>query len=480
MVTILIQKKILNQLKTFLLYNIFMEKTKIKFGTDGFRGIIAKDFTFETVEKIINAISVYLKKRETKKTVIVGYDPRFLAGNFARFCAELLKNYGFKVILSKKIVPTPIVAYCAKYYQNSAGAIMLTASHNPKEYQGIKFIPNYGGPAGKEITDEIVQYLDQIPFSDSKGEIVEAELDKDYYKHLEKLIDFSAIQKNPPNIIFDGLYSSSIGYFDKILDKYKIRYESYNMYHDCCFGGGLPEPKPPYLKHSKKGFITLANDGDADRYGVIDESGNYVHPNTILALLLRYLVLKGKKGAMIKTVGVSNLISSVCEKLNIRSITTPVGFKWLSEAMRNNETILAGEDSGGLSIGEHIPEKDGLLANLLIIEMISKTNKTLTELQKELMEFTNCTFYTDRVDIKLENDKKTQEISEKFLEFQEIANLKIKEVLTIDGIKFFLDDKLSSLLIRKSGTEPLLRFYIESCDKNKLQKIKEFVFEEIK
>ncbi len=456
-----------------------MEKIKIEFGTDGFRGIIARDFTFATIDRIIKAIILYLRKNETKNTVIIGFDPRFLAQNFARFIGEILKNHGFKVILSKKIVPTPIVAYCAKNYPDCACGIMLTASHNPKEYQGIKFIPNYGGPATKEITDEIVEFLDKKTELKSGGELLEEDLEENYYKHLEQLIDFNLIQKNPPKIIFDGLYSSSIGYFDTILDKYKIKYKAYNLHHDCCFGGGLPEPKKPYLKHFESGFITLSNDGDADRYGAIDENREYIHPNIILALLLQYLVSKGKKGAMIKTVGVSNLVNVVCNKLNIKTITTPVGFKWLSEAMRNNETILAGEDSGGLSIGGHIPEKDGLLANLLIIEMLSATNKTLSQLKKELFEFTNCTFYTDRIDLKLEDENKVKKTMEKFLQLKEIVNLKIKETLKIDGVKFFLGDGLSSLLIRKSGTEPLLRFYVESDNKETLDTIKDFIRNEI-
>lgn len=451
-----------------------MEKTVIKFGTDGFRGIIAREFTFETVERIIKAICLYLKD-EKKKTIIVGYDPRFMARDFAKFSAELLKKYGFRVVLSSKVVPTPIVAFLAKYYPDSIGAIMLTASHNPKEYQGIKFIPNYGGPATKEITDEILKHLDKEPAAESGGEIIVKELEEDYFCHIETLIDFDLIKNNQPNIIFDGLYSSSIGYFDKLLERHNISFEKYNMYHSSDFGGGLPEPKPKFMHHTKKGFITVANDGDADRYGVIDEEGSYVSPNIVCALLLRYLNKKGAKGAMIKTVGVSNIVEVTAQKLGIKTLTTPVGFKWLSEAMRNNETILAAEDSGGLSTGGHIPEKDGLYANLLIIEMLASENKSLVELQEELFKFTGTKFYTDRVDIKLENDNEAIELEEKFAALSSIADFEIKERLTLDGLKLFLDNKLSSLLIRKSGTEPLLRFYIESDSVERLNQIKEFV-----
>ena len=457
-----------------------MQKTIIKFGTDGFRGIIARDFTYETVERIIKAISLYIKNlKSNKNTIIVGYDPRFMARDFACFSAELLKKYGFRVILSKKVVPTPIVAYCAKYYPNSIGAIMFTASHNPKEYQGIKFIPDYAGPATKEITDEILKYLDKEIELKQEGEIIETNLEEDYFKHLESIIDFDVIKKNQPKIIYDGLYSASIGYFDKILDKHNIKYESFNMFHSSDFGGGLPEPKEKFMKHKKDGYIVVANDGDADRYGVIDEKGNYISPNIILAMLLKYLVSKGKKGAMIKTVGVSNAVEATAKKLNVKTITTPVGFKWLSEKMRNNETILAGEDSGGLSVGEHIPEKDGLFANLLIIEMLAKENKTLNQLVDEINEFIGSKFYTDRVDVKLNDDKKVLEIQEKFKHFDKIASFDIKEKLALDGIKLFLNDGLTSLLIRKSGTEPLLRFYIESDKLSYIDEIKKFINENI-
>ena len=453
-----------------------MEKTVIKFGTDGFRGIIAREFTFETVERIINAITLYIRSlNKPEKTIIVGYDPRFMAQDFAKFCAELLKKYGFKVILSSKVVPTPIVAYQAKYYPDSIGAIMLTASHNPKEYQGIKFIPNYAGPATKEITDEILKYVDCKVETQIGGEIIEKNLEEEYFNHLETIIDFETIKNNQPNIIFDGLFSSSIGYFDKILDKHSIKYDSFNMYHNPDFGGGLPEPKPKFMKYKQQNFITLANDGDADRYGVIDEVGNYVSPNIVMAMLLKYLSKKGKTGAMIKTVGVSNIVDVVAQKLNIETITTPVGFKWLSEAMRKDYAILAGEDSGGLSTGEHIPEKDGIYANLLILEMMASENKTLNQLTKELKDFANCEFFTDRVDVKLENEDKANALMEKFNQMQEIAGLEIRQKITLDGIKLFLDDSLSSLLIRKSGTEPLLRFYIESDSKETLEKIKSFV-----
>ena len=460
--------------------------TEIKFGTDGFRGIIADDFTFENVKKITFAISKYIQKNKSGNTVLIGYDPRFTADKFAEFSAEILKNSGFKVFLSSHVVPTPVLAYAATIEPDCAGAVMFTASHNPKEYLGIKFIPNYGGPATKEMTDEIVSIID-FSFEEmsekkkkkKKGEVILKDFSEKYFKHIEKLIDFNRIKKAAPKFIYDGLYSASIGYFDTILKRNEINFESCNMHHDPNFGGGLPEPKAKFMKNTKPGYLTFANDGDADRYGVLDENGEYVSPNIIMAILLKYLLSKGCKGKMIKTVGVSEIVDITAKKLNIETITTPVGFKWLSEKMRENETILAGEDSGGLSTGKHIPEKDGIFANLLILEAVSALDKPLSALKKEAIEFAGKEFFQDRVDVKLKLNEEKKALIEKFSKMSEIAGFKISDTLKIDGVKFFLSDKNGNrtgwVLIRESGTEPLLRFYIETSNMENMELIKRFI-----
>jgi len=459
--------------------------TEIKFGTDGFRGVIADDFTYENVKKITAAISKYIKKHNLEQTVLIGFDPRFCADMFAKFSGEILKKSGFKVLLSSRVVPTPVIAYAATVEKDCAGALMFTASHNPKEYLGVKFIPNYGGPATKEMTDEIVSLIDtpEIEAENLKGEVILKDFGEEYFKHIEKLIDFEVIKKASPKFIYDGLYSSSIGYFDTLLNRKGINFEAFNMHHDPNFGGGLPEPKIKFMKHKKEGFLTFANDGDADRYGVIDERGEYISPNIIMAILLKYLTYKGHKGKMIKTVGVSEIIDITAQKLGIETITTPVGFKWLSEKMRENKTILAGEDSGGLSVGEHIPEKDGIFANLLILEAVSFLNKPLYLLKDEIIKFSGCNFFQDRVDVKLKLNEEKKALAGKFSKMSEIAGFKIRETLKIDGVKFFLngknDDKAGWILIRESGTEPLLRFYIETSDSNNMELIKKFIAENI-
>lgn len=452
--------------------------TKIKFGTDGFRGILGKEFTIETVTKIVNAIAEYLGQG----TVIIGYDPRQDADKYAKCAANILADFGFDVILSSKVVPTPVIAYMAKTTKNCAGALMFTASHNPPEYLGIKFIPNYGGPATNEITKEIENIIElkhhKFEKSDktADGSVIKKDFSVDYFEILEDLIDFDAIKNNPPKIIYDALFSASLGYFDEILKRNNIDFEIYNNKYDPNFGGFLPEPKPDFMKNKKDGFITFANDGDADRYGVIDEKGNYVSPNIVLAMLLKYLKeTKKYNGCMVKTVGVSQLVDVVAEKLNVEVIETPVGFKYLGEAMRMNKTILAGEDSGGLSTGDYISEKDGIYANLLILEMVSKLNKPLYQLKEEILEFAGVHFVQDRVDVKLSDDSKKEEIINEIKFLENFANQKVVKKSEIDGVKLYLEDEKTKILIRKSGTEPLLRFYIETDSNSKLNSIKEFI-----
>ena len=458
-----------------------MATKKIEFGTDGFRGIIAREFTFDNVEKITYGIIKYLKDNlPEKKSVLIGYDPRFMADEFARFCAEILVKKGYDAMLSNSICPTPVLAYAATVAKNCAGAIMFTASHNPKNYLGIKFIPNYGGPATKDITDIIVKSIEEgyiAPDCEIRGEIIKSDFREVYFSHIEEIIDFETIKNANVKFIYDGLFSASIGTFNEILNRHQINYEIVNNCYDPNFGGGLPEPKEKFMKYKKNGYLTFANDGDADRYGVIDEKGQWVNPNEILAILLKYLAEnKQAKGKMIKTVAVSALVDVVASKLNVETITTPVGFKWLGEKMRENETILAGEDSGGLSTVGHIPEKDGIFANLLILEMVSTLQKPLCRLREELLEFAGVNFYCDRVDVKLENQEQMYALQQKFLQMFDIAGLQIYDVLKIDGAKFYLgEDKMSSVLMRPSGTEPLLRFYTESDSIEKSDKIKEFI-----
>ena len=452
----------------------------IKFGTDGWRAVVGKEFTEENVERVTLAIGKYVADNfGFDKSVLVGYDPRNKAEEFSLACAEILKNKGFNVFYSSRVVPTPVLAYYALI--KNACAIMFTASHNPPEYLGMKFIPDYAGPATSEITDEIVSNIDKSFEGRQNGSLHKIDFAPKYYEHLKNLVNFDVIRGFSENIIFDGLYSASIGYFDKILDNENIPYKTLHMYHDTEFGGGMPDPKPRFLKElilkvkEDGNAIGLANDGDADRFGVINENGEYVSPNEIIAILLKYLLEKGFKGCVVKTVGSSLLINNVAEKLGVNVIETAVGFKHVGEAMRKNRVIIGGEESGGLSILGHIPEKDGILANLLILEAMAYSNKSLVELQEELYNLVGCRFYTDRVDLKLDNQEEIKPILEKVKELRNIGAYNVTSVDTKDGVKLMLGAN-TKILVRPSGTEPLLRIYFETDNPEKLEELKKVNF----
>lgn len=451
----------------------------IKFGTDGWRAILDEEFTQENVERVTLAIGKYVYETYGfEKKIIIGYDPRNKADEFSRLCAELLYQKGFDVQLSSRIVPTPILAYNAKAL--NACAIMFTASHNPAEYLGMKFIPDYAGPATQEITDKIVANIDlEFPFGEN-GSLELVDFMPKYYEHLKTLVDLNKIKTLKSNIIFDGLYSASIGYFDKILEDNSISYESINMFHDSNFGGGMPDPKPKYLKDliekvkATPNSIGLANDGDADRFGIINENGEYVSPNEIIAILLKYLQSKGYKGSVVKTVGSSLLIDNVAKKLGVNVIETAVGFKHVGEAMRLNEIIIGGEESGGLSILGHIPEKDGLIANLLILEAMADRNKTLVELQDEVYNLVGTKFYTDRIDLKKSDSDEIKKVLDLFKGLNSVGDFVITDIDLKDGVKLMLGET-TKILVRPSGTEPLLRIYFETDLIEKLEVLKQAV-----
>ena len=452
--------------------------TDIKFGTDGWRAIVGQEFTEENVARVSKAIAKYVfEEYGIEKKIIIGYDPRNMADVFSRQCAEIISGYGFEVLYSEKVIPTPVLAYCAK--NRNACAVMFTASHNPPEYLGIKFIPDYAGPATQEITDKLVANIDKEFETGFDAKTVKLEnFEEEYYKHIESIIDFNAIKDLDTTIIFDGLYAASIGYFDKLLDRHGISYKTLHMFHDPNFGGGMPEPKPKFLSEliekvkSDGNAIGLANDGDSDRFGVINENGEYVSPNEIIAILLLHLVgEKNMEGCLVKTVGASLLLNKVADLLNVPVVETAVGFKHVGQAMRENDCIIGGEESGGLSIKGHIPEKDGLLANLLILEAMAYSGKSLVDLQKEIKALIGCSFVNDRIDLKLDSREKIKTILDRISTFSDEKNL-------IDGVKIYFGDS-SWVLARPSGTEPLLRIYFESDNEFNLKKLQKDIMSKI-
>ena len=463
----------------------------IKFGTDGWRAKLDEDFNYDNVNIVVLAIVEYVNKHYSQKdkpTFFIGYDGRENGFEFAKYTASILSKFGkFDVEVSETICPTPVLAYQTKL--NKGLGIMFTASHNPPVYQGLKFIPQYGGPATDDITSEIVENINKIrqngidiPENAKSENYKLTSFKKAYFEHIEKLINFEKIKTLKTNILIDFLHSATIGYLDELLKKHQIKFEKYNDFFDSNFGGKMPDPKPKYLQElmakvkNKPNTIGLSNDGDGDRFGVINELGEYVSPNEIMAILLMHLSKnKGYKGALIKTIASSTMLDILAQKLQISLVETKVGFKWLGKAMRENETIIAGEESGGLSIGTHIPEKDGIIANLLVLEAMAYQNKPLHQLQKELNDFIGYTFINDRIDIDL-TQHSNNITDEKFIELFKNETTKISK---LEGLKIYLDNNLSWILCRKSGTEPLLRVYVETFNEKRLGEIKSLITQNI-
>ncbi len=453
----------------------------IKFGTDGWRAILGADFNDENFTLVTNAIGKYVYDNfGLGKLIIIGYDPRKSADSYAEKCANILAAKGFSVKLSKSVVPTPVLAYNAGLL--GACAIMFTASHNPPEYLGMKFIPDYAGPATDDITSEIVANIG-TELDEREGSVEKVSFFDSYELRLEELIDFEKIKSAKIPFIYDGLYSATIGYFDKILENKQISFEAIRLEHDSNFGGGMPDPKPKFLTDligltKEKACIGFANDGDGDRFGVVDETGEYVSPNEIIPILAKHLIdNKGYQGAIVKTVGSSLLIEKVAEKLGVDIIETAVGFKHVGDAMRKNQVIIGGEESGGLSIGNHIPEKDGIIANLLVLEAMAYSGKSLKELREDLYKLVDGkTFLTDRIDLKLSDRAEITRILDYYKSASKVAEFSILRQNTIDGVKLYLSDT-TSILIRPSGTEPLLRIYFETDSKEVLDALKKIDYQ---
>lgn len=454
--------------------------SEIKFGTDGWRAILNKDFNIENTLKVTNAIAIYIyNTTKFDKKIIIGYDPRNKADEFAEFIAKTLSDFGFNVEMSDKIIATPVLAYNATI--KNAYAIMLTASHNPSEYLGIKFIPPYGGPA-EDSTVQIITENIENKFENKieAKEYKKVSFEKDYINHIKNIINFEKIKASGIKINYDAHHGAAGKLFKEILDSYKIKNNSTNLERDINFGGFMPDPKEKYLPKLKQtcketGNIGLSNDGDGDRFGVFDENGVFISPNDIIGMLFNHLVKnKSYKGKLAKTVGASYMLDLLAKKKNVEIIETPVGFKWLGSAMRHNDVIIAGEESGGLSIKGHIPEKDGIIANLLIMELIAYEGKKLCELHLDFLNEFNRKFINERIDIKLESKETQDKIINKFKNIEKISEYKVVRTSSLDGLKLYFEDT-DTILIRKSGTEPLLRIYIESDKEEKINLFKSFI-----
>lgn len=459
---------------------------KIRFGTSGWRAIISDEFTFKNVRIVSQAIADYVKKANGKR-LIVARDTRFMTERYARLVAEVLTANGIKVFMPENPTPTPVVSFTIRHHRLDGG-INITASHNPPEYCGIKFNPADGSPAPPEVTQQIESIIASLEESKvSTMSLVEAnrkdlleifDPKPDYLNALAKIIDFDTIKKAKLKVIVDLMYGTAMGYLDELCSKLVADIDVFHNYRDPYFGGDRPEPDEERLallanRVKSKGWdVVLAVDGDADRFGIVDDEGRYVKANEVIALLAHHLYKnKNMKGPVARTVATSHAVDEVAKAFGEKVVETPVGFKFLASVLLNDKAVIAGEESGGLSIANHVPEKDGILACLLILEMIAREGKPLSQIRKEFREqYGN--FLNSRVDFELSSDEEKNKLFEKFENLEQYSkDLKVTSSDRVDGLRYFFDMPGSWLLVRVSGTEPVIRVYFEAKDEPTYQKL---------
>jgi alpha-D-glucose phosphate-specific phosphoglucomutase len=467
--------------------------TQIKFGTSGWRAVMAEEFTFTNVRRAVGGIARYVASQKAQGArVIVGRDPRFLGETFCAMAAEILSAHGITALVAPEPAPTPAFAYAVGQVK-ADGVINFTASHNPPEYNGIKFSTPDGCPALPEVTKKIEA---EIVAGDSKqsatsgnGSKVELEmLDPKpmYLKRLGEIVDMDLIRKSGIGIAFDPMWGAARGYSDSLLRDAGVKVATVHDNRDVLFGGHAPEPDDHLLddlrtKMRETGAkIGIATDGDADRFGIVDGDGTFLQPNYVIALLFDYLVeSRGWKNGVAKSVATTNLINALAKHHGVELFETPVGFKYIGELIMQDKIAIGGEESAGLSIRHHVPEKDGVLAGLLCCEAVARRGKSLGEQLKAISNQVGS-YYPKR-----ENFHLTPEVQAKFTKKlcsdpKTFSGHKISEVVRTDGLKLVFDDG-SWVCYRLSGTEPVVRVYSEARDEPGLEKLsaaaKQWIFE---
>jgi len=457
---------------------------EIKFGTDGWRGVIADDFTFERVEKVAQAIADYYKTQEEKgKGIVIGYDTRFLSSEFAIKVAQVLTGNGIPVLLSQSDVPTQAVSFTV-LNRKLLGGIMITASHNPPRFNGIKIKSSAGCSATPDITGKIESMLDKSPVkvtsweeAERSGLATEVDLLPSYLEKVTSFLDMDCINGASLKVVYDSMYGVGTGLPERILENSTCEVFTIHPKPNPGFGGINPEPIEDNLEELKEEVkkrgadLGIATDGDADRVGVVDDRGRYLSPLQVFSLLLLYLVEEREmKGKIMKTVSLGYQPERISRKFGLPWEQTPVGFKYIAEKMLKEEVMFGGEESGGYGYRGHLPERDGILSALLFIEMIAKKGKPLSRILDEMEKKFGSSFFK-RVDFEKEGMDKEKMVKELVSNPPAaLGGIPLRETITIDGVKFIMEDE-SWLLIRPSGTEPKVRVYAEAPKKAQLERI---------
>jgi alpha-D-glucose phosphate-specific phosphoglucomutase len=459
----------------------------IKFGTSGWRGILAEDFTFANARLVCQAIADYLKgEGRAAQGVVVGYDTRFLSETFASTAAEIMAGNDIPAFFTSRDTPTPVVSFAIRLAQRGGG-INITASHNPSEWNGIKFSPFQGGPAPTPVTTVIEgliretspEKVKSLPFAEARdrGLVISIDPREGYFKHLRTLLDTEALRASGLKVAVDLLYGTGRDYLDAFLRENGVTVEALHGYRDPLFGGHRPEPSAEYLEPLAEriketgAHLGLAVDADADRFGVMDGQGHYCEANMVLGLLFDHLIkTRGWEGGVARSVATSHLVDKVAKAYGRPVFETKVGFKHLGEYILNGQAMMVGEEAEGFSMRGHLPEKDGILACLLVAEMVAKTGKGLPELLADLFARVGPV-YTQRLDLNLPPEAKARFLERLKTPPDTFAGLKVVNHITIDGHKYLLENG-SWVCFRPSGTEPVMRFYLEATSPEELERLR--------
>ncbi len=451
--------------------------TTIKFGTSGWRAIIAEDFTVANVRRAVTGIARYVAgKKPTGARVIVGRDPRYMGERFVSIAADVLSSFGVQPLVIAEPAPTPAISYEVIRSQ-ADGAINFTASHNPPEYSGIKFSTPDGAPALPEATSAIESLIaaNGAPRPAAPAKVTAGTIDPKpaYLARVKEIVDLPLIRTSGLKVVFDPLWGAARGYSDELLRDAGIPVSTVHDVRDVLFGGHAPEPEDHLLNEMRQKMkqtgarIGIATDGDADRFGIVDEDGTFIQPNYIIAVLFDYLVeSRGWKNGVAKSVSTTNMINALAEHHGVPLYETPVGFKYIGELIKQDKIAIGGEESAGLSIRNHVPEKDGILAGLLCCEAVASRKKSTGEQLKDLFGKVGS-FYARRENFSLTPEVKAKFTSKMMSDPAELSGHKVKQVNRADGLKLIMDDG-SWVCYRVSGTEPVVRIYSEASSEKGL------------
>lgn len=448
----------------------------IRFGTSGWRAIIGEEFTFERFSVVVQAIANTLRKgKGASRGVVVGYDTRFLSKEFADEAASVLSQNRIPVYLTNRDTPTPCIAFTI-LNRHAIGGINVSASHNPPEYGGIKFSPSHGGPAGVEVTGKIEEEIRRVMANGRRGsgspkksaKISSFDPAPPYLAHLASLLDTKTLKKAKLRVVVDCLNGTSRGYLDRFLKGRAKEITLLRDQRDPTFGGKRPDPSEENLTglmqtvRRTKADLGLATDGDADRFGIVDRDGRFISPNDVISLVFEYLIETRPHAPYVaRSLATTHRLDLIARAHGMERIETPVGFKYIGGVLAQGRCLLGAEESAGLSIRSHVPEKDGILACLLVAEMVARRKRSLRDMLKAL-DRKYGPFHSTRIDLALaESSKKTLLAN---LEKDPPERLGVRKVLKcarLDGFKLYLE-KESWALLRPSGTEPLVRVYLEA------------------